>query len=76
MCLAIPGRVVEVMEGEGLDRRGVVDHDGARQEVSLAYLRDVQVGDYVLVHVGFAMTKVDTEEAERLLQELRELGIR
>ncbi|NLG34103.1 MAG: HypC/HybG/HupF family hydrogenase formation chaperone [Lentisphaerae bacterium] len=75
MCLAIPGRLVAVSDGEGFDRRGTVDHDGARQEVSLAYLPDVQVGDYVLVHVGFAMTQVDTEEAERLLQELRDLGI-
>ena len=74
MCLAIPGRLAAITEGEGFDRRGTVDYDGARQEVSLAYLPDVQVGDYVLVHVGFAMTQVDTEEAERLLQELRDLG--
>ena len=75
MCLAIPGKVVAIRGGEGFDRRGTVDYDGARQEVTLAYLPDVQVGDYVLVHVGFAMTKLDAGEAERILQDLRELEI-
>ncbi len=73
MCLAIPGRVVAVTDGTGFDRRGTVDYDGARQEVSLAYLPEVRPGDYVLVHVGFAMTKLDAEEAERILREIREL---
>jgi hydrogenase expression/formation protein HypC len=73
MCLAIPGRVVAITEGEGFDRRGTVDYDGARQEVSLAYLPEVQPGDYVLVHVGFAITRVDAAEAERILQEIRDL---
>ena len=75
MCLAIPGRVVAIAEGTGFDRRGTVDYDGVRQEVALAYLPEVQIGDYVLVHVGFAMTRLDTEEAERILREIRELGI-
>jgi len=52
-----------------------VDFAGARQEVALAYLPDVQVGDYVLVHVGFAITKLDRAEAERTLREIRELEI-
>ena len=72
MCLAIPGRVVAVA-GAGLDRRGTEDYDGARQEVSLAYLPETKIGDYVLVHVGFAMTRLDTAEAERILREIREL---
>ena len=59
--------------GTGFDRRGTVDYDGVRQEVALAYLPEAQVGDYVLVHVGFAMTRLDTEEAERILREIREL---
>ena len=63
MCLAIPGRVVAISEGEGFDRRGTVDYDGARQEISLAYLPETKIGDYVLVHVGFAMTRLDTDEA-------------
>ena len=73
MCLAIPGRVVAISDGEGFDRRGTVDYDGARQEVSLAYLPETKIGDYVLVHVGFAMTRLDTDEAERILREIREL---
>ena len=73
MCLAIPGRVVAIADGEGFDRRGTVDYDGARQEVSLAYLPETKIGDYVLVHVGFAMTRLDTDEAERILREIREL---
>ena len=47
--------------------------DGARQEISLAYLPETKIGDYVLVHVGFAMTQLDTDEAERILREIREL---
>ena len=73
MCLAIPGRVVAITDGEGFDRRGTVDFAGARQEVSLAYLPETKIGDYVLVHVGFAMTRLDTDEAERILREIREL---
>ena len=73
MCLAIPGRLVAISDGEGFDRRGTVDYDGAQQEVSLAYLPETKIGDYVLVHVGFAMTRLDGEEAERILREIREL---
>ena len=73
MCLAIPGRIVAMTEGEGFDRRGTVDYDGARQEVSLAFLPETKIGDFVLVHVGFAMTRLDAEEAERILREIREL---
>ena len=73
MCLAIPGRIIAISGGEGFDRRGTVDFDGARQEVALAYLPEAKIGDYVLVHVGFAMTLLDTAEAERILKEIREL---
>lgn len=73
MCLAIPGRLVAISDGEGFDRRGIVDYDGARQEISLAYLPETKIGDYVLVHVGFAMTQLNVEEAERILREIREL---
>ena len=74
MCLAIPGRVVALAGGTGIDRRGTVDYDGVRQEVSLAYLPETKLGDYVLVHVGFAMTRLDAAEAERILREIRELA--
>ena len=64
-----------ISDGEGFDRRGTVDYDGVRQDVALAYLPEAKIGDYVLVHVGFAMTLVDTAEAERILKEIRELEI-
>lgn len=73
MCLAIPGRIIALSGGEGFDRRGTVDFDGARQEVALAYLPEAKIGDYVLVHVGFAMTLLDTEEAELILRDIRQL---
>lgn len=73
MCLAIPGRVVEISDGEGFDRRATIDYDGVRQEASLAYLPETKIGDYLLVHVGFALTRLDTEEAERILQDIRQL---
>lgn len=70
MCLAIPGRLVEVRGGEGFERRGLVDYGGVQQDVSLAYVPDAQVGDYVLVHVGYAMTRMDSAAARKLLREL------
>lgn len=73
MCLAIPGRVVAITGGEGFDRKAVLDFDGVQQEASLAYLPDTKVGDYLLVHVGFALTRLDPDEAERILAEIREL---
>ncbi len=63
MCLAIPAKVVELM---GVDR-AVVEMGGVQKEVSLALVEDVGVGDYVIVHVGFALNKLDPEEAERTL---------
>ncbi len=74
MCLGIPGRVVEIRDDAGLPM-GVVDFDGVRREVCLAYVADeTAVGDYVIVHVGFALSRVDEEEAERTYSVLREMG--
>ena len=70
MCLALPVRIVELRENE----LGIVDLGGVRREISLAMVDDVQVGDYVIVHVGYALSKLDTEEAERTLQLFVELG--
>jgi hydrogenase expression/formation protein HypC len=76
MCLGIPGKVTEVYGSEGL-QMGTVDFGGVRREVCLAYVADeVEAGDYVIVHVGFAISRVDEEEARRtfkLLEELSEL---
>ena len=70
MCLAIPGRLIEIEPGEGFDRRGLVDYGGVRQRVSLAFLPDAAPGDYLLVHVGYAMTRLDPSAAEKLLRDI------
>ncbi len=63
MCLAIPARVVELRP----DENAVIDLGGVRKEISLALVEDVAPGDYVIVHVGYALQKVDPEEAEKTL---------
>ena len=70
MCLAIPGRLIEIDPGKGFDRRGLVDYGGVRQRVSLAFLPDAAPGDYLLVHVGYAMTRLDPTAAEKLLRDI------
>ncbi len=69
MCLAVPGRVAEIRD----DETALVDFAGVRKEVSLALVDGVAVDDYVLVHVGFALQRLDTEEAERTLRLLAEM---
>lgn len=66
MCLALPVRVVEVGAGPG-DDWAVVDLGGVKKEISLALLDGVEVGDYVILHVGYALSKLDPEEAEKTL---------
>ncbi|HEY7480521.1 MAG TPA: HypC/HybG/HupF family hydrogenase formation chaperone [Gemmatimonadales bacterium] len=74
MCLGIPGRIVALHDDRGL-LMGQVDFGGVRRDVCLAYLAgDVQPGDYAIVHVGFAISKVDEEEARRTFEALRELS--
>jgi hydrogenase expression/formation protein HypC len=70
MCLAIPARVEEMT---GADT-AIVNLGGVRKEISLALVEDVTVGDYVIVHVGYALQKLDPEEAERTLQMFAEMG--
>jgi hydrogenase expression/formation protein HypC len=69
MCLGIPGRIVAI-DDAGL-RTGTVDFDGLRRSVCLVYTPDAQVGDYVIVHVGFAISRVDEAEAAKTLAVLR-----
>ncbi|MDX8052172.1 HypC/HybG/HupF family hydrogenase formation chaperone [Lentzea sp. BCCO 10_0798] len=69
MCLGIPGRIVTLDDAE--PRSGTVDFDGLRRPVCLAYTPEAEVGDYVIVHVGFAITLVDEEEAAKTLAVLR-----
>ncbi len=73
MCLGIPGKVIEIRDEAGL-RMGRVDFGGVRKEACLAYAPDVELGDYVIVHVGFAISKVDEAEALRTLELLQTMG--
>jgi len=76
MCLAVPGRVAEAYRENDV-LMGKVDFSGVIRRVCLAHVPDVRVGDYVLVHVGFALSKIDADEAKKVfefLSELRELG--
>jgi hydrogenase expression/formation protein HypC len=74
MCLGIPGRIVDRKDDAGL-AVGTVDFGGVRREVCLAYVADeVEVGDYVVVHVGFAISRVDEGEAKRTFEVLREMS--
>ena len=74
MCLAIPGQVKSIYEAKGT-RMGQVNFGGVVKEVCLAYLPDIAVGDFTIVHVGFAITKVDEESANRTLETFREMGL-
>ncbi len=73
MCLAIPGEVVATFERDGLSF-GKVQFGGIRREVCLEYVREAQLGDFVLVHVGFAIARIDRDEAARTWALLEELG--
>ena len=76
MCLAIPGRVESIRGDDLITRMGRINFGGVIKEASLAYVPEVKVGDYVIVHVGFALSKVDEEEAQLVfgyLQRMSEL---
>lgn len=70
MCLALPAKVVELLPAD----QAVIDLGGVRKEISMALVEDVAVGDYVIVHVGYALNKLDPEEAERTLALFAEMG--
>ncbi len=75
MCLAVPGKVVEIIDGGDIAfRRAKVDFGGIRKEINLAYTPEAEVGKYVLVHVGFAISVIDEEEAQRVFEYLKEMG--
>jgi hydrogenase expression/formation protein HypC len=74
MCLAVPGKIVSIFEEDPPEvRRGKVDFAGVQKEVCLAFTPEASAGDYVLVHVGFALSVVDEEEAQRIFETLREM---
>ena len=73
MCLGIPGKVIEIRDDAGLPM-GKVDFGGVRKEACLAYIPEIELGDYVIVHVGFAISRVDEEEALKTLEILAQMG--
>ncbi|MFN0149361.1 MAG: HypC/HybG/HupF family hydrogenase formation chaperone [bacterium] len=75
MCLAIPGRVLSVSEEGPLARRARVDFGGIVRETNLSFLPEAVVGDWVLVHVGVALTRMDMDEARRIFDDLRRAGV-
>lgn len=74
MCLAIPGRVDSIYETNGA-RMGSVDFGGIRKEVCLAYVPTLEIGDYTIVHVGFALSKIDEAAARQTLRVFAEMGL-
>ncbi len=73
MCLAIPGQITSIMDGDAFSRSGKVSFGGVIREVNLAYVPQASVGDYVMVHVGFALSVVDAEEAAQVFAYLKEM---
>lgn len=74
MCLGIPGKVVETYETNGM-RMGKLDFAGITKEACLAYVPEIEVGDYTIVHVGFAITKLDEASAQESLALFQEMGV-
>jgi hydrogenase expression/formation protein HypC len=74
MCLAVPGQVETIFETHGI-RMGKVNFGGVVKEVCLAYLPDIAVGDYAIVHVGFAISRIDEASAQETLRTFEELGL-
>ena len=74
MFLAIPGKVVSISGDDPLTRMGRIDFSGVVKQASLAYVPEVNIGDYVIVHVGFALSKVDEDEAQKVFQYLKQIG--
>ena len=75
MCLGIPGKIIETWGETELLRAGKVDFGGIVREVALAYVPEAKVGDYVIVHVGFALNVLDEAEAQETWRLLKELGV-
>lgn len=75
MCLAVPGKVLKISQQDDLNCLGKVDFSGVIKEINLSYIPEVKVGDYVIVHVGFALSILDEEEAQQTLEYLSQLEV-
>ena len=74
MCLGVPGKVVEIEPNDLGLNMGLVQFGEIKRRVSLACVPDVEIGDYVVVHVGFAISKIDEAEARQVFEDLRKMG--
>ena len=74
MCLAVPGKIVSIQNIDPILRTGKVSFAGIIKEVSLAYVPEAEIGDYVIVHAGFAISKIDEEEANQIFQYLEQMN--
>lgn len=74
MCLGVPGRVIEVYESDGI-RMGKIDFGGIIKEACLAYVPEIEMGDYAIIHVGFAITRLDEQSAQETLELFHQIGL-
>jgi len=74
MCLAVPGKILSIEGDDPLLRAGKVDFAGIQKRVNLSYVPEARIGDYVLVHVGFAISTVDEVEAAQVFSYLKQMG--
>lgn len=74
MCLAVPGKITKIYDKDDI-QMGTIDFDGITKEICLSYVPDIEIGEFALVHVGFAMQKLDEKSALETLQMFRELGV-
>ncbi|MBI4597630.1 MAG: HypC/HybG/HupF family hydrogenase formation chaperone [Candidatus Omnitrophica bacterium] len=73
MCLGVPGKILQITESAGVARAGVVSFGGITKQVNLSFVPDAHVGDFVIVHVGFAISKVNEAEATRVFDYLQQI---
>jgi hydrogenase expression/formation protein HypC len=73
MCLAIPGKIVSITGDDPMERTGKVSFSGVLKEVNLAYVPEADIGDYVIVHAGFAISKVDEKEAQEVFNYIKQI---
>jgi hydrogenase expression/formation protein HypC len=74
MCLAVPGKLTTIEGDDPILRAGIVDFSGITKRVNLSYVPEARIGDFVLVHVGFALSVVDEEEARKVFEYLKQMG--
>jgi hydrogenase expression/formation protein HypC len=74
MCLGVPGQILEILKTDPVTRSGRVNFSGIVKEINLAFVPEAKVGDYVVVHVGFAISAIDEEEAQQVFAYLEQMG--